>query len=202
MIYSSNNDLTDKTKIILVEPNPKVRTILEKNAVDNSNSNITIIVAPYAISDSIQEQYLYDHNNDMVNGGIIHKNLSANIKSRLLNIGKNKIKCKCITLELLCKKYFTDDEINNISFIKIDAEGYDREIIKSSKHFLNKYKPVLYIEWFDFYNTQDSKLLFDVIKDINYIPFNPLNLTLAQSDSKIHDLLLINKFDLTNLAKC
>ena len=102
---------------------------------------------PYAITDvNNVSVMLHDHGNNMCNGGIIHDGLSEHVKNLLINT-PNKKKTECIgrTLDSICNEYFTKDEIKNISFIKIDTEGYDREIIYSSKDFLNEYKPVIFI---------------------------------------------------------
>ena len=101
--------------------------------------------------------------------------------------------CKGLTLESMCKKYLTDEETTNISFIKIDTEGHDKEIIRSSKEFLNKYKPNLFIEWFAFYGDEESFDLFKVIEDINYVAFNPINLEKASIKDRIWGLILIHK---------
>jgi len=62
-----------------------------------------------------------------------------------------------------------------------------------------KYKPVVFMEWFNFYGEEDSNKLFQIIEDINYIPFNPITLEVANVKNKIWDLLLIHKDDMENL---
>lgn len=57
------------------------------------------------------------------------------------------------------------------------------------------------MEWFDWYNHEDSIKLFDVIKDINYIPFNPITLEKADVNHKIWDLLIIHEEDIENFKK-
>ena len=55
-----------------------------------------------------------------------------------------------------------------MSFIKIDTEGYDKEIIKSLYDLIEKYKPVIVAESFK-YNTDDQKIeLYDVISQHGY----------------------------------
>jgi hypothetical protein len=138
----------------------------------------------------------------MCNGGIIHNKFSNILKERLTNIENIKgVKCIGMTLETICNIYLTKNEIENISFIKIDTEGYDREIIKNSSKFLNEIKPVLFIEWFDFYDINESIILFDIIKQINYIPFDPSTFEIANVNNKIWDLILIHKDDIENLNK-
>jgi len=192
-----------KTKVLAIEPNPIVREICELNATKNISDNISIKVLPYAITEKDNEDVvLFDHGNEMCNGGIIHDGFSEELKNMLNNI-HNKIGVNVVgmTLKTICETNFTQEELKNLSFIKIDTEGYDREIIKSSKDFLNEHKPVVFMEWFDFYNNEESQKLFNVINDINYIPFNPVTLELANVENKIWDLLIIHKDDVENLKK-
>lgn len=203
LILGGTNFFKSKTKILALEPNPYVRECCELNALNNISENVEIIVSPFAITDKDNtDVVLYDHGNDMCNGGIIHDGFTEELKQYLTDTPNKKgVECTGMTLETICNKYFTEEEVKNISFIKIDTEGYDREIINSSKQFLNKYKPVIFMEWFDFYNEKESLKLFEIIKDINYIPFNPITLEMANVKNKIWDLLLIHKDDIENLKK-
>jgi FkbM family methyltransferase len=75
----------------------------------------------------------------------------------------------------------------DISFIKIDAEGYDSEIIISLKDLLKEYKPIIQIEWFADKENQINEALFE----INYTAFNPYNEEPIeiQKQNKIPDLI-------------
>jgi FkbM family methyltransferase len=203
LILGGTNFFKTKTKILALEPNPYVRECCKLNAINNISENIEIIVLPFAVTDKDDYQtMLYDHGNDMCNGGIIHDGFSEGLKQTLTNTPNKKgVECIGMKLETICNNYFTEEEIKNISFIKIDTEGYDREIIYSSKDFLNKIKPVIFMEWFDFYDEKESLKLFEIIKDLNYFPFNPATLEIADINNKIWDLLLIHKDDIENLKK-
>jgi FkbM family methyltransferase len=203
-LYIAGSDYgTLKTKVLAIEPNPIVREICELNAKSNVTTNVEIEVLSFAITDKDDiNVVLFDHGNEMCNGGIIHEHFSEELKNKLNNIPNKKgVEVVGMTLKTICDKYFTKEETKNVSFIKIDTEGYDKEIIRSSKDFLNDYKPVIFMEWFDFYNNEESQDLFNVINDINYIPFNPVTLEVANVENKIWDLLIIHKEDIENLNK-
>jgi len=203
-LYIAGSDYgTLKTKVLAIEPNPIVREVCELNAKSNISANVEIEVLSFAITDKDDVNVvLFDHGNEMCNGGIIHDGFSEELKNKLNTIPNKKgVEVVGMTLKTICNKYFTNEELNNLSFIKIDTEGYDREIIKSSKDFLNEYKPVVFMEWFDFYNKKESQELFNVISNINYIPFNPVTLEVANVENKIWDLLIIHKEDIENLKK-
>jgi FkbM family methyltransferase len=63
------------------------------------------------------------------------------------------------------------DKINfkDISFIKIDAEGYDSEILISLKDLLREYKPTIQIEWF----AKKENEIKSALSEINYQAFSP-----------------------------
>ena len=192
-----------KTKVLAIEPNPIVREICELNAKSNISKNVEIEVISHAVTDKDNiEVVLFDHGNEMCNGGIIHDSFSDELKNVLNNIPNKKgVNVIGMTLKSICNKYFTKEQLDNLSFIKIDTEGYDREIIRSSKDFLNEYKPVVFMEWFDWYSKAESEELFKVINDINYIPFNPMTLEISNIEQKTWDLLIIHKEDIENLNK-
>jgi FkbM family methyltransferase len=203
LIIAGSNNLKCKTKILAFEPNKVVFDTCKKNVDSNLSDLVDIKLFPFAIIDEDDKDVEFsDHGNNMCNGGIIHDNMNDHLKNMLINTPNRKsFICKGYTLNTICNTHLTEEEIKNISFIKIDTEGYDREIVISSKDFLMKYKPVIFMEWFDFYGEEDSNKLFQIIEDINYIPFNPITLEVANVKNKIWDLLLIQKDDMDNLNK-
>jgi hypothetical protein len=67
---------------------------------------------------------------------------------------------------LLEQKY--KEKLDNFSFIKIDTEGYDKEIIKSISGLIEKYKPTIVAESFG-NNTPEEKVeLYNVIHQHGY----------------------------------
>lgn len=204
LIIAGSNNLKCKTKILAFEPNKVVFDTCKKNVDSNLSDLVDIKLFPFAIIDEDDKDVVFsDHGNNMCNGGIIHDGMNDHLKNMLTNTPNRKsFICKGYTLNTICNTHLTEEEINNISFIKIDTEGYDREIVISSKDFLMKYKPVIFMEWFNFYGEEDSNKLFQIIEDINYIPFNPITLEVANVKNKIWDLLLIHKDDTENLKKC
>ena len=55
-----------------------------------------------------------------------------------------------------------------MSFIKIDTEGYDKEIIKSISRLIDKYKPVIVAESFKYSSEEEKAELFNVINQHDY----------------------------------
>ena len=57
------------------------------------------------------------------------------------------------TIDITIKR-LDDENINNISLIKLDVEGYELQVLECAIHTINKNKPIIVIEiWKDKYNT-------------------------------------------------
>jgi FkbM family methyltransferase len=142
------------------EPNPLVYKILEKNASLNKGKQ-KIVPLPYAITITEEEFYYISSEASFANGGISPVKNSRHGKY----IYPEKI--KGVNLEMLLENNYKD-MLNKLSFIKIDTEGYDKEIIKSISGLINKYKPALVAECFKHSSPEEKKELYDVIKLHNY----------------------------------
>ncbi len=152
---------TGKTGLTLgFDPNPFVFKILEKNAsINNHLYNLKAI--PYAIS-NVDEEYFYISSEASFSNGGISKTKDSNHGKYIYHE-----KIKGINLsDFLEKNYPTF--INKLSFIKIDTEGYDKEIIKSISNLINKYKPVIVAEIFGKDSDENKIELFEVIEKNGY----------------------------------
>jgi FkbM family methyltransferase len=142
------------------EPNPYVYKILEKNASLNKEKQ-NIVPLPYAITVKEEEFYYISSEASFSNGGISPTINSIHGKY----IYPDKI--KGINLqELLEQRY--GKEVKNLSFIKIDTEGYDKEIIKSISDLIEKYKPAIVAESFKHHTPEEKMELYNVIKQHEY----------------------------------
>lgn len=142
------------------EPNPLVFKILEKNAALNKEKQ-NIVPLPYAITVKEEEFYYISSEASFGNGGISPTKNSRHGKF----IYPEKI--KGINLEELLELKHKD-KLNRLSFIKIDTEGYDKEIIKSISGLIDKYKPVIVAESFKYSSNEEKAELFNVINQHDY----------------------------------
>ncbi|NOT38014.1 MAG: FkbM family methyltransferase [Saprospiraceae bacterium] len=142
------------------DPNPYVYKVLVANAALNKDKT-NIIPVPYAISQQEEEFYFISSEASFSNGGIS--------KTRESHHGKyvypSRIKGVRL-IDYLEQNY--KDRLSRFSFIKIDTEGYDKEIIKSIKDLLLKYKPVIVAESFGAATEPDKLELYDVISSLGY----------------------------------
>lgn len=185
--------LLAKNIVLAIEPNTNIKPYLDLNCNVNSHLGkfITDAVAiTVCNSDAVQ---IFDHCNNMCNGGIIDSTWSQEVKDRMTAMSLERITVPGTTLENLCVKHLTEDQIDNIGFIKIDTEGHDKSIIDSSRALIERVKPVIFTEWF-FANTEvKNNELFRVIEEIGYVAYNPRTLELATIDQPIDDLVLLHK---------
>lgn len=148
--------------VLAFEPNPMVFEILQVNAGLNPEKT-TIITVPYAITENSGEFYYSSSEASFGNGGV-----SASIKEAGKH-GRFQLNAKITGVNL--PDYLNEhykDELHRLSFIKIDVEGHDKDIIRSISSLIDIYRPVLIAECFD-KSTADERLeLFSVVADHNY----------------------------------
>ena len=154
-LASGKNGIT-----LAFDPNPFVFEILLKNA--KLNTDLTNI-HPFNYAISEQEEYFYYNSSEASfnNGGISKEKRSRHGKYAL------DTKIKGIRLEDFILKSYSES-ISNIKLIKIDTEGYDKEIIKSISNLLVKYKPVVITECFGKSNAEERYEQFNLLKSIGY----------------------------------
>ncbi len=145
------------------DPNPFVFKVLAENATLNPQlSNIQPF--NFAITDFDDEFYYTSSEASFNNGGISKEKGGKHGKYAL------KEKIKGINLEAFLKKSFAE-RLPKLSFVKIDTEGYDKEIIKSIKNILVEFSPVVVSECFFKSSPTDRFEHFEVLNSIGYSLF-------------------------------
>jgi FkbM family methyltransferase len=143
------------------DPNPFPFKILEKNATLNKDK-MKMVPLPYAISTEEEEFYYVSSEASFANGAITK--ITAGSKHGKF-IYPNKV--KGINLEKFLEQEYKD-WLSKFSFVKIDAEGYDKEIIKSISNLISKYKPVIIAESFAASSNEEKTELYEVINKHGY----------------------------------
>ncbi len=145
------------------DPNPYVYKILEANATLNKDkSNIVPVLS--AISAEEEEFYFISSEASFANGGIS--------PSRESNHGKfiYPHKVKGVNLYSYLKEHHKE-WLDKFSFIKIDTEGYDKEIIRSVADLIEACKPVIVAESFGKSPDEAKMELFERISKHGYTLF-------------------------------
>ncbi len=142
------------------DPNPHVFRILEVNAGLNRNTT-NIIPLPFAITDEDGDFYYASSEASFSNGGISTEQNNRHGSFTLQQ------KIQGINLERYLQKNYAS-WTDKLSFIKIDTEGYDKEIIKSISALIDKHKPVVVAECFGKLTKEERKELFDGLSNKGY----------------------------------
>ena len=179
--------------VLSIEANPGIREFLDMTCRANAHLGKFVTAGEAVTTENVSEVEILDHNNALCNGGLIDPTWTNGLQNQMRGMAGASFKVPGLTLENLCQKYLTEEEIANISFVKTDTEGHDKSILESSANFLDTMRPVIFTEWFYYYTIDESRDLFRVIKDLGYVAYYPLTLELANVDQRSEDLVLIHK---------
>lgn len=142
------------------DPNPYVYKILEANAALNPDKT-NIIPVCRAISTEEEEFYFISSEASFANGGISPTQESNHGKF----VYPHKVKGVNL-LDFLKTNY--KNLLDKLSFIKIDTEGYDKEILKSISDLIAELKPVIVAESFGKSSDEAKMELFEQISIHGY----------------------------------
>ena len=183
-VYSYEMSKYSKT-VHAFEPNPIIYKDLDKNlkkivkninlynfALSNKNEDIELKI-PIRDLNSNKENYEEYY---QLGKATIHKE----------NELKNFEKCKIIS-----KKIDDLDFKNKISFIKIDVEGHEKEVIEGGVKTIQKNKPVLLIEIEKQYSKRNVSDTINFINSLGFTSYFFDNIDLK----KTNDLDNLNKYN-------
>jgi FkbM family methyltransferase len=146
--------------VLALEPNPYVYIILEKNASLNiGKTNIIPLCFAATVHDGEFEFNYSDAS--YCNGGFFQSLKSQKHGHRhvLKVAGKN--------LESYLTAEYADI-LPSLSLVKIDAEGYDKEVLKSMHKILKAYKPYIISECNKNLTSNERTELFNILRDLGY----------------------------------
>ena len=153
-------------KVISFEPNPVTFGILEKNSKLNTN------IIPYNVGCSTSDnQVSFSYSDPGFNNGGMNMGLMSESH-------QHKIDVYCVNIDNFIKQFHFED-YNNISFIKIDCEGHDKEILPTLKGIIEKNKPIIETEIFDGFTLEQKQ---ELVRVINSLGYNCFNFTSANDD--------------------
>lgn len=149
--------LSPNGKVYSFEPNTKTFTILKKNVIENNLSN-TIRIFQQALGDKKGEATLMKNNVALETGNIL-------AESEFLK-GREKIFTNSETVLITTIDNLVEDEkIDKVDFIKIDAEGYEKQVIKGAKETIKNFSPIIACAAYHLKN--DKEAIPNLIKSIN-----------------------------------
>lgn len=127
-----SSKIGDNGLVWSIEPSPQNFKTLSKNIILNQRKNIKCY--NIAIGDE----------NGKIDFVISEKSNWSKIKNKIDHIenGDKIIQVDIMTLDSFSQK----NEIKKVDLLRMDVEGYERNIIEGSMNFLEKFKPILMIE--------------------------------------------------------
>lgn len=146
--------------VLAIEPNRYVYKILEKNAELNpSHTNIV----PLCIAATEEEgEFEFNYSDaSFCNGGFL-----SQIQKRRHG-HPYTLKVQGTNLQkLLLERY--EKELSQLDLIKVDAEGYDKEILRTIPRILENYHPHLLVECYKRLNSDERDDLYEAITQHGY----------------------------------
>jgi len=120
------------------EPQLLLFNLLNNNIKENNISNTEIYLEAVSNKEEtvklnqVDYKELYKNNDEINSGGLDFKVLVSNNDGYEINV---------ITLDNKFK------HLEKLDFIKIDAEGNEFEILKGGKNLINRFHPIIYLEF-------------------------------------------------------
>ncbi len=145
---------------LALEPNPHSFKVLEANS--RLNPEKTQIIPLNFAATAADGEFTYGSGDPSFgNGGIVGftHNATRNTRYQFKVQGKN--------LEHYINRYHSD-RFNKIALIKIDAEGYDKEIIKTLTKIMSENRPYLITECFGPSTSEEKLELFHILSQQDY----------------------------------
>ena len=150
-------------KVISFEPNPATFDVLKQNSQLNTN------IIPYNFGCSNEDGELEFHYSD---SGFNNGGLASALDNGIGVTGHNvPIEVYCVNIDRFIKLLHNED-YNNISFIKIDCEGHDKEILPTLKNIIKNNKPIIQTEIYDGLTDREKVELIEVIDSLEYDCYN------------------------------
>lgn len=186
--------------VLAIEPNPDVSEALQITLALNPDQ-ARYVHLPVAVTRFDQDEVqIADHGSDQCNGGIIDGSYSAELLANLNGRTNRILRVPGRSLDSIALKDMTPPELDRLTFVKTDCEGYDKEILRGASSLLNEYKPFIFSEWYDYFTESDSQDLFDAVADIGYVALHPYSWEPIGPKEKTSDLLLVHRSRMSRLA--
>jgi FkbM family methyltransferase len=146
--------------VLGLEPNQYVYKILEKNAA--LNPEITNIV-PLPFAATLKDgEFVFNYSDaSFCNGGFL-----SQIKNRK-HKHNYELKVKGKNLENFLNENHPD-RLSQLSLLKVDAEGYDKDILDGLSDLIAKYRPNIMAECYKRLTKEERDDLYDTMDKHNY----------------------------------
>ena len=149
-------------RLIVFEPAPCNLPYLRKNTM--ANPCIRIVekaVSDFTGSAKLHVESLTGQNNSLLPN---YRTFQENAKRAFVDTDQDVVEVPCITLD----DFLAEEQLQPPSFIKIDVEGAELQVLKGMKIILKKNDVALMVEV-----TENAKEVIRLLKDAGYLIFRP-----------------------------
>ena len=145
-------------KVLAFEPNPATFEVLEKNSQSNPN------IEPYNYAVSDTEGGLQFHYSDpgFCNGGFATRTKHG------IGVTGHTVPIDVFAINLVNFVNENNIDLSNLSLIKIDAEGHDKDILKTLIPIIKEHTPYLITEIYNGLTPNEVQDLLDTIHSLGY----------------------------------
>ena len=179
---------------LALEPNPYVFKVLRKNATLNRDKT-NIIPLNFAATESDGTFTFHYSDGAYCNGGFLDQiQFKRHGHRQRLDVhGRN--------LEAYLRQHYRD-RLARLSFVKIDTEGYDRQVIQSMLGIWREFQPVIMCEVYCRLNQTERDALVDVLSQAGYECFRHATAaTLMGEPLRRDELMKSRHFDIIALPR-
>ena len=149
--------------VLALEPNPCVFAILKKNSELNPEKTTIVPLMIAATQESGDFDFEYS-DAGLCNGGL-HEGVS-----RWRHGHAFKLRVRGENLQAYLAEHFPA-LIPRVRFLKVDAEGYDYQVLESLKSLISERKPFIKAEVFKHLSLERRELLYDFLAGFGYDVF-------------------------------
>jgi len=104
---------------------------------------------------------------------------------------EQKVQVTGVHLLTFLRERYGEHILSDISFVKIDTEGYDRFVLRSIKPLLSLCSPIVQVEWFAKFISKEEEDLFHAIDEVGYLPYDKNGIRpVSVRDLRVSDLIL------------
>lgn len=133
----------DTGKVYAFEPVKHLRSELKLNVKLSGHSSEKIIILPHAVGDSNVTKTMF-----VVKESEFDQGSSSIVENEYLSTSQMRSKTERRDVEVVqLDDFVKQNSINNISFIKIDIEGYEFEALTGMQDLLKNEKPTIVLEY-------------------------------------------------------
>jgi len=168
------SQMAPQGKVYAFEPAKATSTALKQNTKDCRN----VEVLAQGLGDRPRKAEM------MVHGDCLSGSTLSDSGMAVIGVEKSKLVPEVVSITTI-DAFVEDRKLARVDFIKIDAEGYEKQILRGAENTIRRFRPLLTVSAYHFPN--DKNDIVDLVKDIS------LEYTHTLSSKAEEDLIFVPK---------